>query len=108
MFAVAASQTRADRQEQRRAWGQMCASDFSRAECGSWVGTASCPGSPPRARREGVIGGVRGVPPVSIGTEEHRGSLREGLRLRYLPPRSGLHTHERTNKWEEPERHHAN
>lgn len=86
----------------------VCLPDFSCGECGSWLGTASWSGLPPplHAWREGVIGGVRGVPPVSIGTEAHRGSLKEGLKLWYRPPPplsipsyppSSTHTNTQTN-----------
>lgn len=59
---------------------------------GSWSGPAFCPGLSARTDCEGVIGGVRGFPPVSIGTESHRGSDGGGARtlvpapFLYAPP----------------------
>lgn len=40
----------------------------------SCSGSAFCSGLSARTDCEGAIGGVRGFPPVSIGTESHRGS----------------------------------
>lgn len=68
---------------------------------GSWSGPAFCPGLSARTDCEGVIGGVRGFPPVSIGTESHRGSDGGGARslvpapFLYAPPADPRRTERR-------------
>ena len=42
--------------------------------------------SPPLGTEGGCDWTSPGTPPVSIGTEAHRGSAEEGLRVWYLPP----------------------
>lgn len=46
--------------------------------------------SPPLGTEGGCDWTSPGTPPVSIGTEAHRGSAEEGLRVWYLPPLSSL------------------
>ena len=58
-ITLTALKTHVGHQEQRHAVPDVFP-DFSRGECGSWLGPASCPGLSLSARREGVIGRVRG------------------------------------------------
>lgn len=83
--ALTALKTHVGHQEQRHAVPDVFP-DFSRGECGSWLGPASCPGLSPSRTEGGCDWRSPGTPPVSIGTEAHRGSAEEGLRVWYLPP----------------------